>query len=234
MNTLISDFHSARETVQALEQKISSAKASFYRFLQTNNPAGRVNYEIFGWSDSAKPFTQRYTPPAEEFSMDLSLSTETEIAFTALDEDNQLFFMLPVEYLENTKWERKILLDMESDANLVRNELMELAGAEEAHKVNIFAEPYTVQDNHNPVFKDILRVSYNKKPLVRFSAGWLQELVTRYRISGSSTHYYSRVSNGLYSGIPFHLIERGYSADWESYRTINPKDRIAMLGKLTQ
>lgn len=230
MSILTNDFHSAKEKVGKLEHDLFPAKISFYNFLRENDPAGRVNYQIFGWGDTGKPLARRYALPVEEYRLDLTISTDSEITFTAIDGEDSLFFMMPVEYVENTTWAEKILSDMESDANLVRNELIEMAGADEVDKVDIFTELYVVHDDPNPAFNEILRVSYRKKQYLE--TGWLNELTVRYRNRYGSTHYFSRVTNGLYSNIPFHLIERGYSAEWEKYRTLNAKDRMARLQSL--
>ncbi|MBC9705306.1 MAG: hypothetical protein H9W81_10105 [Enterococcus sp.] len=232
MNTLIDNFKTTREQASVLEFELYPFKEKFHRFLRENDPAGRADYKIFGWSDSMKPTKHRFALPSEEYTLNLSISTEEAIAFVAMDEDEELHFMIPVEYLEDANWENKILAEMESDENLVRNELIEMAGFDEASKVHIHTELYAVRGPANPAFDEIFRVSYGKTSPI--STLWLGELVTRYRFAENSAHFYSRISHGLYSHLPYHLIERGYSSEWEKYRTLTPKQRHEKLKTLME
>lgn len=228
----MSNFKSAREQVSALERELNPAKESFYRFLQENDPAGRVKYTIFGWGDTVKPIADRYTYLTEEYRLNLNLSTDTEIAFSFIDyaEEEERFFMIPATYLEDPQWEQKILADMKTDADLVRNELIELVGAAEINKVDIFTELYVVDGDPNPAFGNIFHVYYHRK--TRITNSWLSDLVMDFRSSKSSGHYYSRVTNGLYSYLPFHLIEHGYHNEWEKYRVQSDKDYNAKINRV--
>lgn len=228
-NNLVDIFRETQASTHALSEQLKLVAERFFDFIRLSNPAGWASYTIRNWDDNAyNPLnpTSGYITPFSDYELDMIGSGSDFVRYAFSDHEDLLYFEIPTAYLEDPEaWEAATLSAISEATDLVRTELINLAGEKDANNLYLLTEIFDAHEvQRYPGLSETILVRY--RVINYIDTYWLRDATSRL----TATHYYNKVSGGLYAGnISTDLVQNGYSEEWEQFRMLDTAHRRSFI-----